>query len=98
MSLARITVIEDDAAIRRGIVDALRFTGYTPIEAEDGETGLQAALQPDTDLVLLDVLLPRMDGFAAVAFAFGSSCAAGDHADGPGNRRGSRARLARRRG
>lgn len=67
MSLARITVIEDDAAIRRGIVDALRFTGYTPIEAEDGETGLQAALQPDTDLVLLDVLLPRMDGFAVLS-------------------------------
>lgn len=67
MPLARITVIEDDVAIRRGIVDALRFTGYTPVEAEDGEAGLQAALRPDTDLVLLDVLLPRMDGFAVLA-------------------------------
>ncbi|MBL8878920.1 MAG: response regulator transcription factor [Phycisphaerales bacterium] len=67
MSLARITVIEDDAAIRRGIVDALRFSGYTPVEAENGEAGLQAALRPDTNLVLLDVLLPRMDGFTVLA-------------------------------
>lgn len=67
MSRTRITVIEDDAAIRRGIVDALRFSGYTPVEAEDGESGLQAALQPDTDLVLLDVLLPGMDGFAVLS-------------------------------
>lgn len=67
MSDTRITVIEDDAAIRRGIVDALRFSGFTPVEAETGETGLQAALQPDTALVLLDVLLPGMDGFAVLS-------------------------------
>jgi len=58
-----VLVIEDDSAIRRGIVDALSLSGYTPIEAADGEAGLAAAGNPGIDLILLDVLLPKMDGF-----------------------------------
>jgi DNA-binding response OmpR family regulator len=61
--LARILVVEDDAAIRRGLVDALKFAGYAPLEAGDGQAGLVAALGAEVDLVLLDVLMPRMDGF-----------------------------------
>ncbi len=63
MSLGRILVVEDDTPIRRGIVDALRFSGYEPIEACDGRAGLDAALGAGVDLVLLDVLLPKLDGF-----------------------------------
>src|SRR5689334_8396353 len=63
MPTATVLVIEDDTAIRRGIVDALSISGYTPIEAGDGETGLDIASRPGIDLILLDVLLPRMDGF-----------------------------------
>jgi DNA-binding response OmpR family regulator len=62
MPSARILVIEDDPAIRRGVVDALRFAGYEPAEAADGSAGLSAALNPDYDLVLLDLVLPGPDG------------------------------------
>lgn len=62
----RVLVVEDDAAIRRGLCDALRFAGYNPVEAADGKAGLDAALTASPDLVLLDVLMPRMDGFAVL--------------------------------
>ena len=58
----RILVIEDDAAIRRGIVDALRYEGYVAIEAADGKTGLALALEVDCELVLLDLVLPGTQG------------------------------------
>ncbi|MGE3107783.1 MAG: response regulator transcription factor [Phycisphaerales bacterium] len=63
MANSTILVIEDDPAIRRGIVDALTVSGYAPIEAADGQAGLDAASRPGIDLILLDVLLPKMDGF-----------------------------------
>jgi two-component system, OmpR family, alkaline phosphatase synthesis response regulator PhoP len=62
----RILVVEDDAPIRRGIADALRFSGYDAVEAADGAAGLQAALTAEIDLVLLDVLMPKKDGFAVL--------------------------------
>jgi DNA-binding response OmpR family regulator len=55
-------VVEDDAPIRRGVADALRFTGYDVLEACDGREGLATALDADIDLVLLDILMPVMDG------------------------------------
>lgn len=58
----RILTVEDDAAIRRGIVDALRFAGYSPLEAANGETGLTMALGQTYDLLLLDLVLPGRDG------------------------------------
>jgi len=63
MSRQRILTIEDDAAIRRGIVDALRFAGYDTLEAGDGETGLEMATRRHYDLLLLDLVLPERDGF-----------------------------------
>ena len=64
MPLGTILVVEDDEAIRRGLRDALSFAGYDVREAGDGQAGLDAALGADVDLVLLDVLMPRMDGMA----------------------------------
>lgn len=61
-----VVVVEDEAAIRRGIVDTLRMAGYDVLEAGDGETGLNEARRAGVDLVLLDLMLPRMDGFAAL--------------------------------
>ena len=58
----RIVVVEDDAAIRRGIVDALRFEGYQAVEAADGKTGMALALEVDCELVLLDLVLPGTPG------------------------------------
>jgi DNA-binding response OmpR family regulator len=62
MGQARILVIEDDPAIRRGLVDALAFAGYVPSEAAEGPAGLAAALETEVDLVLLDLILPGRDG------------------------------------
>jgi DNA-binding response OmpR family regulator len=58
-----ILTIEDDAAIRRGIVDALRFAGYDTLEAADGQSGLEMASRRQFDLLLLDLVLPKRDGF-----------------------------------
>src|SRR3954467_1391622 len=62
MPLATVLIVEDDAAIRRGLCDALKFGGYATREAADGAAGLEAALADGIDLVLLDILMPRMDG------------------------------------
>lgn len=66
MPLGTVLVVEDDAAIRRGIVDALRLSGYDPREAADGQAGIDAALGQHVDLVLLDILMPRKDGLAVL--------------------------------
>lgn len=62
-----VVVVEDEDAIRRGIVDALRVAGFEAIEAGDGEAGLEAARGAGVDLVLLDLLLPKLDGFDVLA-------------------------------
>jgi DNA-binding response OmpR family regulator len=62
-----VLVVEDDPAIRRGVVDALEASGYRAIESADGESALQQGLARDPDLVLLDIMLPRRDGFAVLA-------------------------------
>jgi DNA-binding response OmpR family regulator len=57
-----ILTIEDDSAIRRGIVDALEFAGYRVLEADRGDKGLDAALRLNYELLLLDLVLPALDG------------------------------------
>jgi len=67
MSAPTILVIEDDAAIRRGLCDALRFAGFEVIDAADGTTGRERALQGCYDLMLLDLVLPHVSGFEILA-------------------------------
>jgi DNA-binding response OmpR family regulator len=62
MAKKRILVIEDDAAIRTGLVDALTFQGYETFEASDGNSGLASAVQVEYDILLLDLVLPGKDG------------------------------------
>src|SRR5215472_12382477 len=62
MASTRLVVIEDEQAIRRGIADALRALGHEVAEASDGVRGLEEAVRPGIDLVLLDLMLPRRDG------------------------------------
>jgi len=59
-----VLVIEDDTAIRRGLVDALQYAGYAVLEAADGRSGAALAIEATIDLVLLDVMLPGRDGFS----------------------------------
>jgi DNA-binding response OmpR family regulator len=58
----RVLVIEDDTAIRRGILHALRFQGYETLEAEEFADGLEQAVNGEYDLMLLDLVLPGGDG------------------------------------
>ncbi len=62
-----VVVVEDEDAIRRGIVDALTMAGYQVVEAADGVIGLREARRAGVDLVLLVLLLPKMDGFDVLA-------------------------------
>jgi DNA-binding response OmpR family regulator len=58
-----VLVVEDEAAIRRGLCDVLAFHGYAPEGVERGDDGLRAALANRHALVVLDVMLPGMNGF-----------------------------------
>lgn len=58
----RVLTVEDDPAIRRGIVDALGYAGYDVSEAADGRDGLAQATSRTYDLLLLDLLLPPPTG------------------------------------
>ena len=62
-----VVIVEDDAPIRRGIVDMLTLSGYDVIEAADGAAGLTCARQAGVDLVLLDLMLPALDGLDVLA-------------------------------
>ncbi|HEV3460055.1 MAG TPA: response regulator transcription factor [Thermoanaerobaculia bacterium] len=57
-----VLVVEDDLAVRRGLADALRWAGFEPLEAGDGDLGQQLALERPVRLVLLDLVLPRRQG------------------------------------
>ena len=58
-----ILVVEDDAGIRVILQDTLTAQGYNVVTAEDGRKGLELAKQLKPDLIILDVMLPLMDGF-----------------------------------
>ncbi|MDH5307239.1 MAG: response regulator, partial [Myxococcales bacterium] len=58
-----VLVVEDEASIRRGVCDVLAFHGHAPEGVERGDTGLQRALTKQHALVILDVMLPGMNGF-----------------------------------
>jgi DNA-binding response OmpR family regulator len=60
---ARILVVEDDVAIAYGLQKNLQFEGYEVLVATDGESGLKKAVDSRPDLIVLDVMLPRMNGF-----------------------------------
>ena len=62
MGQRSVFVIEDDDAIRQGVVDALTFCGYKVMETADGPEGLKRALRAEYDLLLLDLGLPGLDG------------------------------------
>ena len=63
-SKANILIVEDDPAILNGLCDVLVFNGYTVRGIADGGEGLSAIVEESYDLVLLDVMLPTMDGFS----------------------------------
>ena len=60
--MKKILVIEDDAAIREGLVESLRQEHYELETGQDGEEGLKKGRKKDVDLIILDLLLPRLNG------------------------------------
>ena len=60
--MPRILVVEDDKRIARFLELELKHEGYDVVTAGDGRTGLDAALDPQTDLVILDLMLPELSG------------------------------------
>ena len=58
----KVLVVDDDPDVRLFSVTVLEENGYTPIEAEDGESGLKKIKSEKPDLVILDVLMPRQSG------------------------------------
>ena len=67
MSAPCILTIEDDPAIRRGIVDSLKATGHVVWQADRADTGIEKALSKPCDLVLLDLVLPGGHGLDVLA-------------------------------
>lgn len=62
--MSRILIIEDELPMRRALEDALSTEGHRVLSAADGETGLRRALEEKPDLLLLDVMMPKLDGLS----------------------------------
>ncbi|MEA3224396.1 MAG: response regulator transcription factor [Planctomycetota bacterium] len=58
-----ILIIEDDATMLRGLKDNFEYQGYRVLTATDGEEGLEAALSGKPDLIVLDIMLPKINGY-----------------------------------
>jgi two-component system alkaline phosphatase synthesis response regulator PhoP len=61
--MPRILIIDDEPEIVRGIADNLTFEGYQTLAATNGESGLALACQEAPDLILLDIMMPRLSGW-----------------------------------
>jgi len=59
----KILVVEDEATLQKALNDVLSSEGYSVVSALDGEKGLQMAKDEKPNLILLDIILPRLDGF-----------------------------------
>jgi len=63
----RVLVVEDEAPMRMALEDILKADGYRVLTAADGEAGLALAVGEKPDLILLDVMMPKVDGLALCA-------------------------------
>lgn len=62
--MPRILIVEDELPMRTALQDCIEAEGHRTLSAADGESGLRRALEEKPDLVLLDIMLPRLDGFS----------------------------------
>lgn len=61
--MSKILIVEDDETMLKGLRDAFEHNGFSVLAAKDGESGLQFAENNGPDIIILDVMLPRTDGF-----------------------------------
>ena len=64
--MPRLLIIEDELAMRTALTDILTAEGHRVVTADNGELGLAQARRQKPDLILLDVMMPKLDGFAVV--------------------------------
>jgi len=62
--MQRLLIIEDELPMRTALADVLSAEGYRVLSAADGETGLRRAVDEKPDLILLDIMMPKVDGYA----------------------------------
>jgi DNA-binding response OmpR family regulator len=65
--MSRILIIEDETPMRTALADILADEGYRVLTAVDGESGLEKAVNDKPDIILLDIMMPRLDGYAVCA-------------------------------
>jgi DNA-binding response OmpR family regulator len=63
----RVLIIEDELPMRRALEDCLAAEGYRVISTDNGASGLDRALKEQPDLILLDIMMPKLDGFSLCA-------------------------------
>lgn len=59
-----ILIVEDEASLRTALTDKFTREGFTVFEAKDGEVGLAVAVQEQPQVILLDMMMPKMDGIS----------------------------------
>lgn len=64
--MSRILIIDDENVLRTNLRDVLTFEGFDVVEADNGNTGVELAFKCQPDLVICDVAMPEMDGFAVL--------------------------------
>ena len=64
--MKKVLIIEDEVTLRREIEEILSREGYTVIGASDGESGIREARSQSPDVILLDLILPKKDGFSVL--------------------------------
>jgi DNA-binding response OmpR family regulator len=67
MNMERILIVEDELPMRTALHDVLAAEGYRVLTASDGESGLRRAIDEKPDLILLDIMMPKLDGYAVCA-------------------------------
>ena len=66
-AMKKILVIEDEPEMRRNLTTILRLEKFHPLPAEDGEAGIELARREKPDLILCDVMMPKVDGYGVIA-------------------------------
>lgn len=66
MEAKKILVVEDEKSLREALADILRLKNFLPLEAKNGREGVEVAFARHPDLILLDLIMPEMDGMTAL--------------------------------
>ena len=61
-----VLIVEDEKSLRSAMADILRLKGFLPLEAKNGLEGVKIALSEHPDMILLDLIMPEMDGMTAL--------------------------------